>query len=132
MQQLADILEFLDVRQTVGRLDMLFQQIAFDSRKIQEGDLFVALRGTQVDGHHFIDKAIERGASVVVLEEMPAQLKDKITYVQVGNTQIALGQMAAIYYGHPSRQLAIGGRDGYQWQNDDRHLDVRSLYSARL
>lgn len=86
--------------------------IAFDSRKVQPNDLFVAVKGVQVDGHQFIEKAIEKGAKVVVCEQLPTQKNSEVNYIQVENSAIALGQLAANYYEHPSKDLKLVGITG--------------------
>lgn len=95
------------------RLDI--PSIAFDSRKVGGAGLFVATRGSHTDGHQFIDIAIQRGAVVVVLEDLPQVLQPQITYLQVENSSIALGLIAANFYGNPShdvRLVAVTGTNG--------------------
>lgn len=87
-------------------------KIEFDSRKIETGDLFVAIPGTIVDGHKFIDKAIEKGAVVVICELLPEVLQAGIAYFQVEDSAHALGVVASNYYGNPSRQLKLIGVTG--------------------
>lgn len=87
-------------------------KIAFDSRQVEAGDVFVAIRGTQADGHDFIPMALERGAAVVVCEKLPTPLPTDGCFVQVKNSAEALGRIAAAYYGFPSRKLALVGITG--------------------
>lgn len=87
-------------------------ELQFDSRRVAAGTLFVAQRGTKVDGHTFIDGAIEHGAVAVVCEELPKKLADKVSYLKVADSNKALGLMAANYYGHPSEQLKLIGITG--------------------
>jgi UDP-N-acetylmuramoyl-L-alanyl-D-glutamate--2,6-diaminopimelate ligase len=98
--------------QTVGNTAVEVNAIVFDSRNVTEGVVFVASKGTTVDGHQFIDKAIELGAKVVLLERMPAATKEGITYLQVENSNVAMGLMAANFYGNPSRQMKVIGVTG--------------------
>jgi UDP-N-acetylmuramoyl-L-alanyl-D-glutamate--2,6-diaminopimelate ligase len=98
--------------QTVGNAAVEVNAIVFDSRNVTEGVVFVASKGTTVDGHQFIDKAIELGAKVVLLERMPAATKEGITYLQVENSNVAMGLMAANFYGNPSRQMKVIGVTG--------------------
>ncbi len=86
--------------------------IDIDSRQSAEGHLFVAMRGTQADGHAFIGKAIEKGATAVVCEDMPQELKKGVTYVQVEHTEDVAGALATAFYGHPSRKLKLIGVTG--------------------
>ncbi|GHA54568.1 UDP-N-acetylmuramoyl-L-alanyl-D-glutamate--2,6-diaminopimelate ligase [Pontibacter akesuensis] len=112
MQQLQDILKGVQVLSSQGILEVQVQSITFDSRKVGEGVLFVAMRGVQADGHEFIPKAEEAKAVAIVCEELPAQLQPGITYVQVKNSGEALGQMASAFYGHPSKKLQLVGVTG--------------------
>lgn len=86
--------------------------ISFDSRKVRQGHLFVAVRGTQSDGHAFIQKAIESGAVAVVCERLPEAINDGVTYVSVKNSGQALGIMASNFYGRPSEKLRLVGITG--------------------
>ena len=97
----------------VGNTDKDIKGINIDSRKIEQGHLFVAMKGTQTDGHKFIEKAIELGASAVLLEDMPAETAEKdITYIQVKSTEDAVGKVATTFYGDPSHQLKLVGVTG--------------------
>lgn len=89
-----------------------FNKIEFDSRKIERGDMFVAIVGTVSDGHDFIEKAIELGASFIVCERMPEVLHENVSYVQVESTSAALGYLASDYYGNPSSKLKLVGVTG--------------------
>lgn len=83
-----------------------------DSRQIQAGDLFVATRGTVVDGHQFIGKAVALGAAAVVCEKMPAERAQGVTYVRVANTAESLGHIASAWYGKPSSRVVLVGVTG--------------------
>ncbi|MDL2241852.1 UDP-N-acetylmuramoyl-L-alanyl-D-glutamate--2,6-diaminopimelate ligase [Bacteroidales bacterium OttesenSCG-928-L03] len=83
-----------------------------DSRKVEPGNLFVAVRGTQSDGHIFIGKAIENGAKTVVCEQLPAEQAAGVEYIQVPDSASALGEIASAYYGEPSHQLQLVGVTG--------------------
>ncbi len=98
--------------QTVGNTAVEVNAIVFDSRKVTEGVIFVASKGTTVDGHQFIDKAIELGAKVILLEQMPAATEEGITYLQVENSNVAMGLMAANFFGNPSRKMKVVGVTG--------------------
>ncbi|ESU29405.1 UDP-N-acetylmuramoylalanyl-D-glutamate--2,6- diaminopimelate ligase [Flavobacterium limnosediminis JC2902] len=87
-------------------------KIEFDSRKIVSDDVFVAIKGTVSDGHDFIEKAINLGATVIVCETFPGLVVDGITYVQVNDTSAALAFMAANFYGNPSANLKLVGVTG--------------------
>jgi len=112
MKLLKDILYKVRIEQVVGSTNTAIEQITFDSRKVAPFTAFVATRGTQVDGHDFIDKAIEAGASAIVCEEMPADRKEGVTYVRVQDAAEALGVLAANFHDHPSRKLKLVGITG--------------------
>ncbi|QRR02793.1 UDP-N-acetylmuramoyl-L-alanyl-D-glutamate--2,6-diaminopimelate ligase [Dyadobacter sandarakinus] len=95
-----------------GPVNVMVNQIVLDSRRVLPGSMFVALRGTQVDGHQFIDKATALGASVIVCEELPANVSDQVTYVRVADSAAAMGLMAAEFYENPSRRLKLVGVTG--------------------
>lgn len=86
--------------------------LSLDSRKVGPGYLFIAQKGSHVDGHAFIEKAIEAGASVIACEEMPEQTRNDVTYVAIQDTMEALGTMAANFYDHPSGKLTLVGVTG--------------------
>ena len=112
MTPLQDILNDISIKKIIGPTDLSINHLVFDSRKVKAADLFVALKGHTLDGHQFIDKAIRSGATVIVLEELPATIAEKITYLLVDNSAEALGQMAAAFHGHPSQQLKLVGITG--------------------
>ncbi|HCD77369.1 MAG TPA: UDP-N-acetylmuramoyl-L-alanyl-D-glutamate--2,6-diaminopimelate ligase [Prevotella sp.] len=95
-----------------GETDIDIKGVNIDSRKIADGHLFIALRGTQVDGHKFIAKAIEMGAKAVLCEDMPEEKAEGVTYVQVESTEDAVGKVATLFYGDPSRKLKLVGVTG--------------------
>jgi UDP-N-acetylmuramoyl-L-alanyl-D-glutamate--2,6-diaminopimelate ligase len=109
---LRDILYKVAIEQVKGSTDIDVAKIEFDSRKVGEGDAFVAIRGTLSDGHAYIEKAISLGATSVVCEELPEHVADGITYVVVNNTHAALAYMAANFYGNPSESLKLVGVTG--------------------
>jgi UDP-N-acetylmuramoyl-L-alanyl-D-glutamate--2,6-diaminopimelate ligase len=86
--------------------------ICFDSRKVQDGFLFVAVRGTQTDGHDFISKAIDLGATAVVCEKLPETINDRITFVTVKNSGQALGIVASNFFGNPAEKMKLTGVTG--------------------
>jgi UDP-N-acetylmuramoyl-L-alanyl-D-glutamate--2,6-diaminopimelate ligase len=86
--------------------------IAFDSRKVKKDSLFIATRGTAVDGHTFIDQAITSGAIAIVCEEFPAIMNEGVTYVKVRNSSFALGVVASNFYDNPSQKLKLVGVTG--------------------
>jgi len=112
MKLLKDILYKAGMLEVVGPLNMAVENIHLDSRKVTSFSLFTAVRGTLVDGHEFIAKAIEQGAVAVICEEFPSEMKSGITYVRVNDTSQALGQIASNFYDNPSSQLNLVGVTG--------------------
>lgn len=112
MTLLDDILNDISIKKIVGNTDLKINQIVFDSRKVKPADLFVAVKGHVMDGHQFIDKAIHNGATVIVLEQLPETITEKITYLIVKDSAEALGQMANAFFGYPSQQLNLVGITG--------------------
>ncbi len=112
MNTLQDILYRSRAKEVVGPLGLKISSIAFDSRQVASGSLFIAVVGTQVDGHKFISSAIDKGAIAIVCEKLPLKLKKDITYVVVENTAEALGFIAANFYDNPSENIKIIGVTG--------------------
>jgi len=112
MKLLKDILYGCRLKQIVGNNSVAVERISFDSRKVGSFALFVAVRGVQVDGHKFIDTAIQNGAQVIVCETLPENLNPKVSYVEVANTAEALGIIASNFYDNPSQHLKLIGITG--------------------
>lgn len=110
--KLTDLLKGVKTLNINGDSDIDIAGINIDSRKIKAGHLFVAVKGTQVDGHQFINKAIELGAKAVLVEDMPTDLKEDVTYVQVVSTETEVGKIATIFYGNPTKKLKLVGVTG--------------------
>ncbi|OCA69268.1 UDP-N-acetylmuramoyl-L-alanyl-D-glutamate--2,6-diaminopimelate ligase [Chryseobacterium artocarpi] len=87
-------------------------ELVFDSRKVTENSLYIAMRGTVVDGHSFIESSIEKGAKTIVCEELPETLAENVTYVKVKDSAKALGHLASNFYGNPSQKLKLIGVTG--------------------
>ena len=83
--------------------------IDIDSRKVSEGYLFIAMRGTQVDGHQFIPKATAQGAVAILCETMPTDPADGVTYITVDSTEQCVGPVATTFFGDPSRRMKLPG-----------------------
>lgn len=107
-----DILYKVTLEKVVGNTAVAIRELHFDSRKVGLDDLFVAIRGTLSDGHDYIKKACEKGAIAIVCEEIPKDIINGITYVQVTNSQHALAIMAANFYENPSENLKLIGVTG--------------------
>jgi UDP-N-acetylmuramoyl-L-alanyl-D-glutamate--2,6-diaminopimelate ligase len=112
MCKLNDLLIESELLLLEGNSNIEIVGLAFDSRKVQAGFAFFALRGTHSDGHQFISKAIELGASAIVCEEMPDARPESVVFVQVCNAAKALGMMASAFYGNPSANLKLVGVTG--------------------
>lgn len=112
MMTIAEILKAIRVENIVGSTDRELKGIHMDSRQIREGYLFVAVKGTQTDGHAYIGKAIEQGAAAVVCEDLPEVLTEGVTYVQTGDTEEAVGKLATAFYGDPTSQVDLVGVTG--------------------
>lgn len=109
---LKDILYNVALQSVQGKTDVVVNSIQYDSRKVEKNDLFVAIKGVHSDGHSFIEKAIENGASVIVAETLPEHKIENITYVEVQSSSSALAFMAANFYQHPSENLRLIGVTG--------------------
>lgn len=112
MTVLKDILHGIPVRKVIGNLNVAVADLCFDSRKAAAGSMFVAVVGTQTDGHEYIDDAVALGASAVLCEKMPESTNDDITYIQVDDTAFALGISASNFFGNPSKKLRLVGVTG--------------------
>lgn len=112
MKLLTDILYKAGLVEIAGTTNIAVSAIAFDSRKVKKDSLFVATRGTSVDGHNFISQSIESGAIAIVCEEFPAEIIEGVTYVKVKDSSYALGVIAANFYDNPSQKLKLVGVTG--------------------
>ena len=108
---LSEILADCIVKKTIGNLDIGVSKLTADSRQANEHALFIAIRGTQVDGHQFVNQAIEKGCKAIVVDHQ-IELPIEITQIVVSDTSEALGKMAANFYDHPSRKLLLVGVTG--------------------
>jgi UDP-N-acetylmuramoyl-L-alanyl-D-glutamate--2,6-diaminopimelate ligase len=112
MRLLKDILYKAGATEINGTNNIAISSIALDSRLVKKDSLFIAVVGSIVDGHDFIDKAIELGAIAVVCEKLPQKLNPKTTYVVVNDSHLALGFIAANFYDNPSEHLKLVGVTG--------------------
>jgi UDP-N-acetylmuramoyl-L-alanyl-D-glutamate--2,6-diaminopimelate ligase len=112
MALLKDILYKVTLLAVSGDTNIEISSITFDSRAVQPGRLFVATKGTQSDGHQFIEKAIEKGAVAIVCEICPVNKNEKITYIETNDSTYALGIIASNFYGNPSAKLKLVGVTG--------------------
>ncbi|MEA1850794.1 UDP-N-acetylmuramoyl-L-alanyl-D-glutamate--2,6-diaminopimelate ligase [Chryseobacterium sp. MHB01] len=110
--QLNELLKRIPVLEIHGDDSREISQLVFDSRKVTDNSLYIAMRGTVVDGHSFIAASEEKGAKAIVCEEFPEILDESITYVKVKDSSKALGQLASNFYGNPSEKLKLIGVTG--------------------
>ena len=110
--KLSDLLKNIVTISITGDAECDIKGVNIDSRKVADGHLFIAMRGTQVDGHKFIPKAEELGAAAILCEQIPEEKKEGVTYVQVANTEDVVGQVATTFYGNPTSKLKLVGVTG--------------------
>ncbi|MEG1860702.1 MAG: UDP-N-acetylmuramoyl-L-alanyl-D-glutamate--2,6-diaminopimelate ligase [Bacteroidaceae bacterium] len=110
--KLSDILSRVKILEIIGSLETDIKGVNMDSRLVKEEHLFIAVKGTQVDGHQYIGKAIELGATAILCETKPATQKDGVTYVCVESTEDAVGKVATVFYGDPTRRMKLIGVTG--------------------
>ena len=110
--KLKEILVNCNLLEIIGDKDLDILSISFDSRKVYAGTLFFAVKGTQVDGHDYIDKAIEQGAAAIVCEKLPRKKSEQVTYVKVDNSAYVLGVAASNFFGNPSEKMRLVGVTG--------------------
>lgn len=110
--KLQELVKGIDLKKIHGNMDVEINTVQFDSRKAGKGDLFVAQRGVNADGHLYINKAVEQGAEAVLCEELPETLANGVCYVLVEDSSQALGWIACNYYGNPSLSMKLVGITG--------------------
>lgn len=109
---IKQLIEGTKPQKVAGNDSLPVTGIEIDSRRIQQGNAFVAMRGTQTDGHQFIPKALELGATCIICETMPEVLQDGVTYVQYENTECVVGQLATHFFGDPTKRMKLIGVTG--------------------
>ena len=109
---LEELLKNIEVKSIAGSANVDIKDVDIDSRKVAAGHLFVAIKGTQTDGHQYIQKAIELGASAILCEEMPEECQPQVSYVQVASTEAVVGQVATTFHGDPTSKLKLVGVTG--------------------
>ena len=109
--KLIDLLKTISNAQIIGNTDLEISGIQIDSRKIESGNLFMAMRGTATDGHAYIPAAVEKGAVAILCEEVPQHAPDA-TYIVVPDSEEATGRIATLYYGDPTSQIELVGVTG--------------------
>ena len=112
MKRLEELLDNVRALEIENSANPVVDSLTYDSRAVEQGACFFAVRGTQSDGHHYITSAIERGAVAIICEEMPESRVEGVSYVKVEDSNIAMAHIAAAYYDHPSRELRLVGVTG--------------------
>ncbi len=134
--KLSDILKDVSVKEIINHVDQTIDQIVFDSRKAKAGTMFVAMRGTLVDGHKFIPQVIESGCKCIVCEDIPSEFPEDVTIIHVEDSSSTLGKLASAFYQHPSRQLKLVGVTGTNGKTTTAtllyHLVMKMGYKAGL
>jgi UDP-N-acetylmuramoyl-L-alanyl-D-glutamate--2,6-diaminopimelate ligase len=110
--RLQELLYKVNILKVVGNTNIEIVEVQFDSRKIKDKGLFVAIKGTIYDGHEYINNAIRDGAVAIILEQLPIEFKDNITYIQVESSYSALAIIAANFYNNPSEKIKLVGITG--------------------
>lgn len=110
--KLGTLVKGLDLIKTVGCLEKEISGVNIDSRRVSEGHLFIAVKGTQTDGHGYISKAVSQGAKAILCEVMPDEISDDVTYIMVANTESVVGEIATTFYGDPTSKMKLVGVTG--------------------
>lgn len=127
--KLNDLIHKLKTQEINGNTDAEISSVHFDSRKVEKNTLFIAQVGTQVDGHDFIENAIDKGASAIVCENLPKYKNPNVTYIQVENSSKALGVIASNLYGNPTQKLKLIGITGTNGKTTTATLTYNLLES---
>ena len=122
MKQLIDLLKTTSVIQIVNEKAVNITGISFDSRKTEQGHLFVATRGTLTDGHDYISAAIEKGAKAIICETLPSEQNKDICYIQVTDSSEELGKIASLWYENPSEKIILVGVTGTNGKTTTKEL----------
>ena len=104
--KLRELLQGVDILESTADMELNIRQVAYDSRKVEQGGLFVAVSGFAADGNHFIPMAMEKGAAAVVTASKPTQA---VPYILVKSDRLALAQIGANFFGHPAKDMSIIG-----------------------
>jgi len=134
MKLLKDIIYSVRIEDVIGVTNIAVEHLAFDSRKVKQYSVFVAVKGTQVDGHLYISKAIEKGAVAIVCQELPEVLEDSVTYIKVLDSSNALGVIASNFYDNPSEKIKLIGVTGTNGKTTSVTLmyDLFQLFGAKV
>jgi len=112
MKQLKDILAQVEIIKSIGDLDIAISKLELDSRQVEKGTLFFAVKGTVTDAHQYIPQVIEKGAAAIVCSELPKEIAENATYILVKDVQLSVGLIASAFYNHPSEKIKLIGVTG--------------------
>ncbi|MDR1182756.1 MAG: UDP-N-acetylmuramoyl-L-alanyl-D-glutamate--2,6-diaminopimelate ligase [Bacteroidales bacterium] len=112
MKTIRELINNVSILHITGSVEKRIEAVCFDTREVKESCLFVAQKGTKVDGHDYIEQAIEKGAVCIVVEQIPEKFKEGITYIQVKSTPHTLALLSCNFYNNPSKQLKLVGITG--------------------
>ncbi len=112
VKQLKEIADQIKITEIIGSEDIGIRQLEFDSRRIFPGSLFIAVKGSNTDGHEYIQQAIQKGAVAIVCETLPAEINGSVTYIRVADSSYSMGIMASTFYDNPSSKLQLVGVTG--------------------
>lgn len=129
MRLLKDIIYKAGIEEVIGSTQVAIEKVCFDSREIEKFSLFIAVSGTQVDGHKYIAKGIEDGAIAIVCEQFPEEINDEVTYVKVKNSSAALGVIAANFHDNPASEIKLIGITGTNGKTTTATL-LHDLYTG--
>lgn len=122
MVKLKDILHEVNILKISGPLEIEVKGLQFDSREVKPGDMFFAVKGTNTDGHKYMPAAVNNGASAIICEKIPVKTDEKVTFIRVNNTAVALGRIAANFFGNPTGKLKLIGVTGTNGKTTIVHL----------
>ena len=120
--KLKELLKGISYEAVQGSLDVDVKEIQYDSRKVEQGDLFVCVTGFQTDGHKFAPMAVEKGASVLLCEHPMENIPEGVTVIVTENTRAALAELSAVFYHEPSKELSVIGITGTNGKTTTTYL----------
>ena len=110
--KLNELIKNIEPLEVNGDINVEIGGVEIDSRNIEQGYLFIAMRGTQTDGHRYIATAIEKGATAVLCEDLPEDLTKDVTYIKIADSEEACGKVATAFFGNPTKYLKLVGVTG--------------------
>ena len=122
MKSLNQLIAYISPLHILGDSDIVITTICLDSREATPGSLFVAIHGNSLDGHQYIDQAIEKGSIAIVCQQLPDSIKPRVTYISVADTSQALGWLASAFYNYPARHLKLVAVTGTSGKTSTVHL----------